>query len=42
MTEQDEQDEGRGRFRGILIRVLTVQVVTVLLLWLLQSRYSPG
>jgi hypothetical protein len=30
-----------SRFQTTLIRVLTVQVVTLLLLWLLQSRYTP-
>jgi hypothetical protein len=32
--------ESRRRFRLTLIRVMTVQVVAVLLLWLLQSRYG--
>lgn len=30
----------RDRFRRTLIRVMAVQVVTLLLLWLLQSIYS--
>ena len=30
----------RGRFRVTLIRVMSVQVVTLLLLWLLQSWFS--
>ena len=29
-----------GRFRVTLIRVMSVQVVTLLLLWLLQSWFS--
>ena len=29
-----------SRFRTNLIRVLTVQVVALLLLWLLQQRYT--
>lgn len=29
-----------SRFRSTLIRVMTVQVVTLILLWLLQSRYA--
>jgi len=28
-------------FRRNLIRVLTVQVVSLLLLWALQARYTP-
>lgn len=32
-------DDG-GRFRLTLVRVLTVQVVTLLLLWWLQARYG--
>jgi hypothetical protein len=32
--------EARRQFRGTLVRVLVVQVVTVLLLWLIQARYS--
>jgi hypothetical protein len=30
----------RDRFRRTLVRVMTVQVVTLVLLWLLQSRYG--
>jgi hypothetical protein len=30
----------RARFRRTLARVMTVQVVTLALLWLLQSRYG--
>ena len=29
-----------SRFRQTLFRVLAIQVVTLLLLWLLQSRYN--
>jgi hypothetical protein len=29
-----------GRFRRTLIRVLAVQVATLLLLWLLQTHYT--
>jgi hypothetical protein len=32
--------EAAARFRTTLARVLGVQVVTLVLLWLLQSRYS--
>jgi len=28
------------RFRATLIRVMVVQVMTLLLLWLLQARYA--
>jgi hypothetical protein len=30
----------RQRFQRTLVRVMTVQVVTLLLLWLLQVRYA--
>ena len=33
-------DEARRRFRLTLFRVMTVQVVTLLLLWLLQSHFT--
>jgi len=29
-----------SRFRRTLVRVLAVQVVTLVLLWMLQSRYA--
>jgi hypothetical protein len=32
--------QGNSRFRSTLIKVLIVQVVALLLLWLLQSRYG--
>jgi hypothetical protein len=32
----------RGAFRRTLLRVLAVQAVALLLLWLLQSRYPAG
>jgi hypothetical protein len=32
--------EGNARFRKTLFRVMAVQVVTLLLLWLLQRTYS--
>ncbi len=28
-------------FRRTLVRVMTMQVVALLLLWLLQARYAP-
>lgn len=30
-----------SRFRRTVVRVLGVQIVTLLLLWLLQSHYTP-
>jgi hypothetical protein len=30
----------RDRFRRTLVRVMSVQVVTLVLLWLLQARYA--
>ena len=43
LTTPDPQAEtpeaARRRFRKTLVRVMTVQVVTLILLWLLQSRY---
>jgi hypothetical protein len=30
----------RARFRRTLVRVMAVQVVTLVLLWLLQRRYT--
>ena len=40
MTQPPPDDRAAARFRGTLIRVMAVQVVTLILLWLLQSRYS--
>lgn len=39
-TAADEREAGRRQFRRNLFRVMTVQVVSLLLLWLLQSRYA--
>jgi hypothetical protein len=33
-------DESRSRFRVTLIRVMSVQVITLLLLWWLQRAFS--
>jgi len=33
-------DAGTHRFRRTLLRVMAVQVATLLLLWLLQARYT--
>jgi len=38
-STQQEQDS--KRFRRTLVRVMLVQVVTLVLLWLMQSRYTP-
>lgn len=35
-----EADAG-ARFRRTLIRVMTVQVVSLILLWLVQRHYTP-
>ena len=40
MTQPPDDAPDAGRFRRTLVRVLSVQVVTLLLLWLLQHRYS--
>jgi hypothetical protein len=40
MTPESTPAEARRRFRRTLVRVLAVQVIAVLLLWILQSRYS--
>ena len=37
---QDIIPRDAARFRRTLVRVLAVQVVTLVLLWLLQARYS--
>lgn len=40
MTSEPTRADERRRFRRTLARVLIVQIVTVLLLWLLQATYS--
>jgi Tfp pilus assembly protein PilN len=37
---QAEREEARRRFWRNLGRVMTVQVVSLILLWLLQSQYA--
>lgn len=37
----DENPDGGRRFRKTLVSVMAVQIVTLLLLWLLQRRYTP-
>jgi hypothetical protein len=36
----DTPRDDRARFRATLVKVMLVQVVTLALLWMLQSRYS--
>ena len=38
MTDTDL--EARARFRRTLVKVMTMQVVALILLWLLQTRYT--
>jgi hypothetical protein len=40
MSTPESNDADRSTFRQNLIRVMTVQVVTLVLLWLLQARYT--
>jgi hypothetical protein len=39
MTEPLTPDAERSRFQATLVRVLLVQAVTLLLLWLMHARY---
>jgi hypothetical protein len=42
MTEKSaDVDAERARFRRTLTRVMTMQFVALLVLWLLQTAYSP-
>ena len=36
----DRREIGKSTFKGTLMRVLAVQVVTLILLWILQTRYG--
>ncbi|MES2176394.1 MAG: hypothetical protein V4550_00905 [Gemmatimonadota bacterium] len=40
MTDAETESPPPGRFRQNLIRVMSVQIITLVLLWLLQHRYS--
>ena len=40
MSDTPKPDHGRRLFRRTLLRVMAVQVATLLLLWLLQTHYS--
>jgi hypothetical protein len=33
--------ESNARFRRTLVRVMSIQVITLLLLWLLQKTFTP-
>lgn len=37
----EDRDAERTRFRRTLARVMTLQLVSLLALWLLQTAYSP-
>jgi hypothetical protein len=42
MTDQPaDAEEGRRRFRRNLVRVMTVQVVSLIALWLVQRHFTP-
>jgi hypothetical protein len=38
-VNEDSPDTGRRRFRMTLVRVLIVQAVALLLLWIVHARY---
>jgi len=40
MSGTPQPDPGSRRFRRTLLRVMAVQVATLLFLWLLQTRYT--
>jgi hypothetical protein len=40
MDRRDAPPDARQRFRRTLVRVLTIQVIALALLWLLQTRYA--
>ena len=40
MLDHEPTGSGAGRFRRTLVRVMAVQLVTLLMLWLLQARYG--
>ena len=39
-TDDTSHDQSQSKFRRTLVRVLGVQVVALVLLWLLQIRYG--
>ena len=40
MTSPSGDPADRAKFRATLVKVMIVQVVSLVALWLLQSRYS--
>lgn len=41
MTPSDQAGDGSGPgFRTVLFRVMLVQVIALILLWVLQARYT--
>ena len=42
MTNPPNPADDRARFRRTLIKVMSVQVVALLLLWWLQVTFSPA
>jgi len=40
MPDHEGSPGERGSFPRTLVRVMTVQVITLLMLWLLQARYG--
>ena len=40
MDRRDARPDARQRFRRTLVRVLTIQVIALALLWILQARYA--
>jgi hypothetical protein len=41
MTSASPSPESKARFRRTLVRVMTVQIAALLLLWWLQRTYTP-
>lgn len=41
MNESDRVDPERAKFRRTLVRVMTMQVAALLLLWWLQATFAP-
>ncbi len=40
-VEAPDIERDRRRFRRTLLKVMSVQVIALVLLWLLQQRYTP-
>jgi hypothetical protein len=41
MSEPTDREHARRRFRQNLVRVMSVQVITLILLWLVQRHFTP-